>query len=241
MPINNVNNQFDKYNEAKSFKDFKKKYEKSSIIKKIFFIPKEIIQYCPVSNMACYNFVFRKFILIELDKEIKDIKLNEKIFLSEEKTEKVVCHCSLCGGRKTDSIMKKKVLNCPEVLIVILEGKNYSIFNMKNNINILNINNTILYNLKCFIEAHKNDVYFESYGDWFKYANNNVEIGNNYDMRNPAVLIYKLNNNNNKNLKEDNVNNNNFNKNKNNNNANDKNLDKINNYLKQNPMNNNIC
>ena len=56
----------------------------------------------------------------------------------------------------------------------MIEGKYYyNKFKLENNIQISNNNKDIIYDLKCFIEADKNEVYFEKNNNWFKYNENN--------------------------------------------------------------------
>ena len=157
----------------------------------MFYIPKEINIYCTECNITTYNYIYLEFLLIELDKEDKEILLNEKIISKgqQNKREK----CSFCGGNITDCIVKEEFLDFPEILVVVIEGKYYHKFKLKNNIQISNNNKDIVYDLKCFIEANKNKVYFEKNNNWFKYnENNSLEKSKDYDKNNPVVLFYKL-------------------------------------------------
>ena len=106
------------YDENKILKIFEEQHKNISIINKLFFIAKEKIKVCHECCMNTYNFNYIKYILIELEKEVKEIKLENKLLsiLEEKKIEK----CPLCG-RKSNSKIKEKVVIYPEILIVIIE------------------------------------------------------------------------------------------------------------------------
>ena len=142
--------------------------------------------------MKSYIFNYNNYILIDLDKEEEELKLENKILMitKEQRKEK----CSLCGGRPTNSIVKEKYILFPEILIVIIQGTKFDKFNLSENINIFQNNNKDkLYSLNCFIENDKNEVYYVDKNEWFKYSESNlVENGNDYIQRNPVLLFYKL-------------------------------------------------
>ena len=184
--------QVNMYDEKKILKIFEEQHKKISIINKLFFIAKEKIKDCSECSMTSYAFNYIKYILIELDKEVKEIKLENKLLsiLEEKREEK----CLMCSGKKTNSKIKEKVVIYPEILIVIIEGKKFKYFSFTNNIYIFKNNNKdILYSLKCFIENDTNEVYFRNKDEWFKYLENNmIENSNDNLQKYPVVLFYKL-------------------------------------------------
>ena len=183
--------QVNKYDEKKVLNIFEEQHKNITIINKSFFIAKEKIKDCLECSMTTYNFNYIKYILIELDKEATEIKLENKLLsiLKNKRKEK----CPFCSGRKTNSNIKEKVVIYPEILIVIIEGKRFNNFSLSKNIDILQNNNKdILYSLKCFIENDTNEVYYRDKDEWFKYTENNmIENGNDYLQKYPVVLFYQ--------------------------------------------------
>ena len=141
--------------------------------------------------MSFYNFYYSKFFLIELDKEKKEISLNEHLFKSEDiSTEQ---KCNFCAGKATNFTKKEKIIDYPEILIVILDGKNFNNFKLKKNMK-LSCNNAqdILYDLISFIESDTNFVYINEDNKWYKYFENNKKESTDYNKKNPIILFYKI-------------------------------------------------
>ena len=86
---------------------------------------------CNECKMSIYNFYYSKFFLIDLDKEVKEVLLNDKIFKSEYI--QIKQKCSFCDGKITNSFKKEKILDYPEILIVLLDGKEFKNFKLENN------------------------------------------------------------------------------------------------------------
>ena len=185
------NNQLSKYDENKSKEKFLQKNKNPSIIKKLFFLSKEKIILCDECSLNVYNFYYAKFILIDLDKEKNKISLSEKILEIEEFKSKE--KCSFCSGKLTNSLVKEKIFDYPEILIVLLDGNQFNNFKLENNIEILCNNNIdILYNLVSFIESETNAVYIQEKNNLYKSKENNKIKSGDYWKKNPTVLFYKL-------------------------------------------------
>ena len=147
---------------------------------------------CNECKMSIYNFYYSKFFLIDLDKEVKEVLLNDKIFKSEYI--QIKQKCSFCNGKITNSFKKEKILDYPEILIVLLDGKEFKNFKLENNTYILcNNGQDIIYYLISFIETDSNTVYIDEDNKWYKYIENNNKIeSTDYKKKNPIVLFYKL-------------------------------------------------
>jgi len=133
--INKQKNQIDQYDEIKAKNKFLEKNKNASIIKKSFFITKEEILLCNECNMSMYNFYYSKFFLIDLDKEKIEIILNE--YFSKIEDISINQKCNFCAGKTTNYTKKEKIIEYPEILIVILDGKNFNNFKLENNMYIL--------------------------------------------------------------------------------------------------------
>ena len=185
------NSQLYIYDEDKSKEKFLKKNKNPSTIKKLFFLSKETITLCKECNLNTYNFNYAKFFLIDLDKEKNNISLSDKILESEEIQSKE--KCSFCTGKLTDCIKKEKIIDYPEILIVILEGKKFNNFTLEYNNEILCNNRlNILYNLVSFIDSGTDCVYIQEKNNWYKCTENNKKKIEDYWKKNPVVLFYKL-------------------------------------------------
>ena len=231
-----LNNQVD-HDPIKAKKKFLEKNKNASFIKKLFFIAKETSILCNECGMKMYNFGYSNFFLIDLNKENKEISLNELFYKSEDISTNQ--KCNFCAGKTTNSIKKEKIFEYPEILIVILDGNQFNNFKLEKNLYILcNNGQDILYDLISFIESDTNLVYIYENNRWIKYTdiNNKIEC-EHYNEKNPVVLFYKLtdrkfiddilndnNNNNNSNKNNDNSNKNNDDSNKNKCNSNIDNL-----------------
>ena len=146
------NNHVAQYDEIKAKNKFLENNKNPSIIKKMFFITKEEILLCNECNMSMYNFYYSKFFLIDLDKEEKEISLNEHFFKPEDTSTKQ--NCNFCAGKATICTKKEKIIDYPEILIVILDGKNFNNFKLENNKYILcNNGQDILYDLISLIHT----------------------------------------------------------------------------------------
>jgi len=116
----NVKNSVVEYDEIENKNIFVEKNKNPSIINKLFFISKEDIIFCKLCNMSIYNFYYSKFFLIDLDKEEKEVSLNDHIFKSENM--QIKQECKFCGI-ETNNIKKEIIFDYPEILIVLLDGK----------------------------------------------------------------------------------------------------------------------
>ena len=185
------NSQLYIYDEDKSKEKFLKNNKNPSIIKKLFFLSKETITLCKECNLNTYKFNYAKFFLIDLDKEKNNILLSSKILESEEIHSKE--KCSFCTGKLTDCTKREKIFDYPEILIVVLEGKQFNNFKLEYNSEILCNNRlNILYNLVSFIESGTNGVYIQEKNNWYKCTENNKKKIGDYWKKNPVVLFYKL-------------------------------------------------
>jgi len=189
--INNHYNQAAQYDEIKAKKIFLENNKKTSIINQLFFILKEDIIFCNEYGMNIYNFYYSNFFLIDLDKEEKEILLTDKI-LSPENIQ-IKQKFNFYSGKEIDCNKKIKIVDYPEILIVLLDGNQFNKFILENNIYILcNNNQDILYYLISFIESGTNNVYFEKNNNWYKYIDQNKIESQDYKNKNPIVLFYKL-------------------------------------------------
>ena len=154
-----VKSQVVEYDETRSKNKFLEKNKNPSIINKLFFISKEDIIICQQCNVTNYNFYYSKFFLIDLDKEEKEVSLNEHIFKSENM--QIKRECIFCE-KTTNSIKKEIIFDYPEILIVLLDGKKFKNFKLENNNYILcNNGQDIIYYLISFIESDSNIVYID--------------------------------------------------------------------------------
>ena len=110
-----INIPIDEYDEIKAKNKFLEKTKNLSNINKLFFILKEDIMLFNECKMSIYNFYYSKFFLIDLDKEVKEVLLNDKIFKSEYI--QIKQKCSFCDGKITNSFKKEKILDYPEILL----------------------------------------------------------------------------------------------------------------------------
>ena len=189
--INNHYNQATQYDEIKAKKIFLENNKKTSIINQLFFILKEDIIFCNEYGMNIYNFYYSNFFLIDLDKEEKEILLTDKI-LSPENIQ-IKQKFNFYSGKEIDCNKKIKIVDYPEILIVLLDGNQFNKFILENNIYILcNNNQDILYYLISFIESGTNNVYFGKNNNWYKYIDQNKIESQDYKNKNPIVLFYKL-------------------------------------------------
>ena len=188
----NQNNQVAQYDEIKAKKNFLEKNKNTSIIKQLFFISKEDILFCSGCKMNIYNFYYSNYFLIDLDKEKKEVLLNDKFYASEDI--QIKQKCNFCSGKELDCIKNEKIFDYPKILIVLLDGKQFQKFKLKNNIYIFcNNNQDILYYLISFIESDTNIVYFEKSTKWYKYIEKDKkEESRDYDKKSPIVLFYRL-------------------------------------------------
>ena len=167
------NNEIARYDEIKAKNEFFEKNKNTSIINKLFFITKEDILLCNECCMSMYNFYYSNFFLIDLDKEEKEISLNDHFLKMEDIS--IYQKCLFCAGKTTNCTKKEKIIDYPEILIVILDGKNFNNFKLENNME-LSCNNghvIFLYDLISFIESDTNFVYIKESNKWYKYFENN--------------------------------------------------------------------
>ena len=181
-------NQTSQYDEQKGLKNFMELHNKGNIIQKLFLIPKEETIICKHCNFKTYKFIYEQFILI---KNPLNELLFQKIFNPEiiNKTGKM---CSYCSGRITEYTIESKILNFPEIIIILIEPNQVNNFSLEHNLSITNGQN-ILYVLKQFIEANNNSLYLINNNNCQKVDENN-RIGNYEDIKGkkPIVLFYQL-------------------------------------------------
>ena len=173
---------------------------RSSIIEKLFYIPEETIIYCRECTLTNYQINYCKILSIKSDNEQNQNILFKKLFMEEKisKEEK----CNSCG-KNTNCDIKKKFIQYPNILTVIIEEEQILKFNLINNLFIRN--NDISYILHSFIEVNTNIVYYNNGNIWYKYIDNNkIEQCNNIKNIKPIVLFYRstniYNNQNNQNI-----------------------------------------
>ena len=235
-------NEFDQddpqFDEKKIIENFLNYHNnKSSIIEKLFYILEESAIYCRECKLTNYQINYCKILSIKSDNE-----LFKKLFM-EEKISKVE-KCNSCG-KKLHCDIKKKIIQYPSILTVVIEEEQILKFNLINNLFIRN--NNISYILNSFIEANTNIVYYNNGNIWYKYIDNNkIEQCINIQNIKPIVLFYWstniYNNQNNQNIVLNNnnmMNNNMVNNNMVNNNMVNNNM-LNNNMLNNNLMNNNL-
>ena len=171
-------------------KKFHQMQQKGSVIQKLFFCINELKIKCSDCSLESYNFEYFKYLKINLEQEIKQISLNNKLFSSisflDDKKK-----CSFCV-KCTRSKIEEKIVGFSKIFIVVFEGRNYKYFNLKNNMMLSN-NQNIIYNLKCFIEVFTNLVYIYDNNNWIKVCGNiQYEKVDNIENIKPVILFYQL-------------------------------------------------
>ena len=170
----NINKQIEEITEEAAKEKFIKEHQNPSIIEKLFFI--QILREKNRNNIKTYICDNQKFLLIDLDKEEKKVKLSEKLF-------------------NLNSIkIKKKILYFPKILVVLFEGKKIDNFHLKDNF-IICKNRIFIYNLKSFIERETNFIFYKRNDIWYRNDYNREEKFTNMDNINnikPIVLFYAL-------------------------------------------------
>ena len=249
-------------NKKEAEEKFNKEHQNPSIIEKLFFIKYEEKTICPNNNKENYKYNYEYFITVNLYQENKIGFIKEKLLEKEKKIEKIKCFCN-----KTEKLVhqiEKKYIKFPEILIVIIESENNFFLNEKFSFRLESNSNNILYFLYCFIEKDTNIVYFKRDQFWYRYNDVHQIQENCKDIyqKNPKVLFYhanfqnekgnlkmEINAFNNNNMKQDisnkllnnpsNFSNNNFNNKMNNMNKHMSLNNNFNNNMNNNNMNNN--
>ena len=175
--------QINQFSETSSKKKMNEKIKNSSIVEKLFYIIFEIkaICNCGISN---YSYESSIFLYINLDKENKNVLISDQL-INNKKPKNIQCH--FCG-QKINNLNDIKIIKYPKILIVILEGENYSNFSIKSQKEI-NINNR-LYQLYCLCE-NNNTFYFKSNGQWYTNIDNiNCMEITGIETTKPVILFY---------------------------------------------------
>ena len=188
--INKVNyNQSEQYDEEKGLNKFMEKHKNKNIIQQLFYIPKEEKLYCKKCGVNTFQFHYSKYILIQNP-------LNEfifqKIFQPENEVKKDKS-CNFCNGKITNIAIERKILDFPEILIVIISPFQVNNFQIIQNLTFTN--GIISYSLTRFIESTNNCLY------WIN--DKNTTICHKYEItrfggpekienKKPIVLFYNL-------------------------------------------------
>ena len=181
-------NQSAQYDEEKGLKNFLEKFKKNNIIQK-FFIPKEEKISCKKCGMNTFQFYFKKYIFIQ---NPYNESIKQKLFNLETETKKDKS-CNFCNGQITDITIERKILDLPEILIVIISPYQINNFSISKNKDIKY--GMIEYKLDKFIEFTNNSLYRVNDKDrssCHKWEINRYGDKENVDNKKPIVLFYNL-------------------------------------------------
>ena len=193
--INNDNCiQSEQYDEEKGLKKFMEKLKNKNIIQKLFFIPKEEKICCKECGMNTFKFYYSKYILIQ--NPLNEL-LSKKIFMPEIEN-KLDKFCNFCNGQITNLTIEKKILDFPEILIVIISLSEVNNFQIRNNL--FFTNGIVSYSLNKFIESTNNCLYcIDDKNNMichkYKETGYRFEEEEKTENKRPIVLFYKLINN----------------------------------------------
>ena len=193
--INNDNCiQSEQYDEEKGLKKFMEKLKNKNIIQKLFFIPKEEKICCKKCGMNIFQFYYSKYILIQ--NPLNEL-LSKKIFMPEIEN-KLDKFCNFCNGQITNLTIEKKILDFPEILIVIISLSEVNNFQIRNNL--FFTNGIVSYSLNKFIESTNNCLYcIDDKNNMichkYKETGYRFEEEEKIENKRPIVLFYKLINN----------------------------------------------
>ena len=177
------------FDEEKGLKIFMEKHKNKNIIQQLFYIPKEEKVFCKKCWMNTFDFYYSKYILIQNP-------LNEFIFQKTFQPEKEVKkdkYCNFCNGQITNIAIERKILDFPEILIVIISPFQVNNFQIIQNLTFTN--GIISYSLARFIESTNNCLY------WINDKNTTIchkyeitRFGGPEKIKNkkPIVLFYNL-------------------------------------------------
>ena len=191
--INDINlffNQADRYDENKSKKKFLANHMNENNLRKWVLIPKEDIIKCKSCSMNNYIFKYERYIYIS---QMPTKDLSELIFgsIQEEKLSK----CDFCNGREVRCIIESKIMDYPQVLIVVISKNVVNSFSLQNNIIFWNNEKSISYSLNHFIEDGTSSIYFickDKIMYCQRYENNQFLNLENIFTKKPIVLFYYL-------------------------------------------------
>ena len=185
-------NQTEQYDREKGFKNFMEKHNKGNLIQKLFLIPIEDVIYCHKCRMNIYKFNYIKYILIK--NPLQEL-LYQKVFHPIKIPSKKGKICNFCNGEETEYSIERKIINYPEILIVIIEPYQINNFQLGLNAYITNGNN-LTYSLIKFIEFNTNVLYWVDAKSnnkiCYKFEKNRHVDPENLDNKKPIVLFYNL-------------------------------------------------
>ena len=118
------------FDEKKAKEKFMKVYQNAKLIQKFIQIPKEEIISCQICETSFFNYKFNKFYY--LNEKLNSKCLSEKIFSPSKESEKT--KCNFCNGKETICLIEKKIINYPNVLIVVIDNNQINSFSLQNNI-----------------------------------------------------------------------------------------------------------
>ena len=186
-------NQSSQFDEKKSLEAFISQHKKGGIFQKLFFIPKRTKIFCSKCKMNSFKFFYEKFLLI---KNAKKEILSQKLFQDEiEYNHNLIC--SFCNGVITRCTIENKILELPEVLIVIIAPSQASLFQFKSSKNnIITDGKAKVYLLNGFIENNTNFFYLinPSNTNLCHKFDDKAQYGGPEQLSKkiPIVLFYKL-------------------------------------------------
>ena len=185
-------NQIEQYDREKGFKNFMEKFNKGNLIQKLFLIPIEEKIYCHKCGMNTYYFNYKKFILMK--NPLQEL-LFHKVFQPIKIPSKKGQICNFCNGEETEYSIERKIIDYPEILIVIIESNQINNFPLGLNAYITNGNN-LTYSLIKFIEFNTNILYWvDSKSNskiCYKFEKNKLSDPENLDNKKAIVLFYNL-------------------------------------------------
>ena len=177
--------------DSKTKEKFLANHVNGNIIQKFILIPKEEEINCKECHVKSYQYKYERFIYIN---EIIQNGLSELIFgsIQEEKLSKL---CNFCNGKETKCIIENKIIDYPQVLIVVISKNFINKFSFNNNVYFSNSDKSFSYSLNHFIEAETNTLYFicSSKKDYcLKFEKNQWYNPENIMSKRPSVLFYYL-------------------------------------------------
>ena len=182
---NNNNNKLFQNNEANARQNFKLVHGDPTFIENTFYLLSQNKLFCQKCNLNMFYYEYNQFLLIDIDKKEKEIKVKDKLFEIKNKYES----CHKCGNKCKIEI---KFEEFPQILIVVIKSKNDEKFFLKNNFKIIE-NKQFLYSLHCIIEKNTNNFYFLNKSNWYKFditTNEQIVSDKNIQDINPSVLFF---------------------------------------------------
>ena len=179
------NNKLFQNNEANARQNFKLVHGDPTFIENTFYLLSQNKLFCQKCNLNMFYYEYNQFLLIDIDKKEKEIKVKDKLFEIKNKYES----CHKCGNKCKIEI---KFEEFPQILIVVIKSKNDEKFFLKNNFKIIE-NKQFLYSLHCVIEKNTNNFYFLNKSNWYKFditTNEQIVSDKNIQDINPSVLFF---------------------------------------------------